>query len=310
MIKNIKKSDKRIEMDNLIVRVMEKEISVNEAVNQISVIIMTDYPLFLLEKYDEDFRANVVYEFLRTGHTPVQNYKKEYGSFHNYVISYVKGITQSVQRQNAVSKIKNLVEFFQSIDDYVENDSEHEFTLIPNNLNYIPYSNPQDNRKKILVKDFMSKRYTDKLAKPKIVVFCKACNDVSDYEIKMICNEFNLDEDNMYEIIQRLKNSLDEKRDNRNLFIERRNYAFANHRRYSEEVTDYSLSSEERANYYKKQHELYTKRWEDYNDDLNNGRYHFTPTNQLIAKELGICIRQVNYYLAYAKAYCENNKNH
>lgn len=292
-------------LDVLQGKVRDKEITVKDAVNQIAVFIQTDFRLFGMGKCNEDERSSITLEFLDTGNKVFERYREDYGSFHNYLQSFVKGIVQTQMKRSAVSCIKDQVNYFQSIDDYIDVQEDHEFTMMLENNVSVPYSyktpSPVKNNRKILVKEFMQRRNAKENAKLTIVLALKACYDLTDYEIKIICTEHNLDEDDFYDTVQKVKETMLDKIKKRNTILSTRNAAFYNHRRFSPDLTSYDHATDRQKSVYENKFSINTERWLKKNNQLAKGKYHLSPTNKIIAQTLGICVRQINYYISQAK---------
>lgn len=296
---------KTIIIDELYTKVQQKEITVISAVAKIAVFIQTDYRLFSLGKYDEDIRASVVLEFIRTGYKTFDRYDESYGTFHNYVISYVKGICQTTVKKAALKLKREKVEFSQSVDNYQEEEDKHNFILKLERDCLAPYA--LNNPKRISAEpplsllEFMHKKTHNSDAKCTIVVALKACTDLGDSEILKICHENNISEKDFYETVQELKESLDLKYERREKYILSRNAAYSNHRLYDPDI---AFPSEKTASIQKLNNQRYensTALWKRKNHELRRGRFHYSPTNKTIAKKLGICERQVHYYLSRIK---------
>lgn len=292
-------------LDVLQEKVKSNEISVKDAVNQIAVFIQTDFRLFGMGKCNEDERSSITLEFLDTGNKAFERYREDYGSFHNYLQSFIKGIIQTQMKRSAITCIKDQVNYFQSIDDYIDIQEDHEFTMMLENNISVPYSNksPSQNmvQKKYFVKEFMQRRNARENAKLTIVLALKACYDLTDYEIKIICSEYNLDEDDFYVTVQKVKETMLDKIKRRNIILGTRNAAFYNHRRFSPDLTSYDKATENQKNFYENKYTINTERWLMKNNQLAKGKYHLSPTNKIIAETLGICVRQINYYISQAK---------
>lgn len=297
--------DMRFHIDELYEKVARKEITTSFAVEQIAIALQTDFPLFKLQKYDEDIRSSVVLAFLKSGYNLFDRFSYEYGStFHNYVISFVKGLALTEKKMQAIEKIREKVDFIYSQENF--SSESQKYTLTVDNNRLLPYNAPESVKvfkpKKILTpKEFMQIRTSNVLAKPTLVIALRSCFDITDAMIESICTEYNLNADILYEDIQDLKNSRYDLFQRHKELILSRNEAFSNHRRYSPDVADYEESTENLKEIYKARYEHSTELWIKRNASLKKGKFHYFPSNEMIAEKLGICPRQVGYYISRAK---------
>lgn len=292
-------------IDNLQIGVSEGSVSVESAVRQIAGLIHTHFPLFGLQKCNEDERSTIILEFISTGDKIFQRYDADQGFFHSYLQSTIRWLQQDQCKKTAVSIVREKVNYYQSIDDYRDNEKTHDFTLVIENGLSVPYAYepaiPEKFTQKLLLKDYMARRNVSENGKRNIILAFKACYDITDYEIQLICRENNLDENNFYVLIQEAKNSLDEKIERRNQMLRSRNAAYYNHVRFSPDVTEYEISTTLQKKSYNTKYEINTDRWKEKNYELKNGKYHLSPTNKVLAEILGISVRQISYYLQQAK---------
>lgn len=290
-------------IDELYEEVSRKEKKLADAVQEIAICIQTDYRLFGIAKYDEDIRSSIVLDFIKTGYRVFERYDRTYGSFHNYVISFVKGIAQTQAKFFAISAIHSKVNFLNGIDMFPAEAEKHDFTLNVFDSIKVPYAqkNKPFTLQPVKLKDFMAKRISDPTAKVSVILALKACYDVSDYEIQLLCNQYNLDEEDFYSAVQEMKDSLSEKYKYRKAYENSINAAYFNHRKYSPEFISQSNPSEPMRNLYKTRYENSTRLWKKRSLALKRGRFHFSPTNKKLAQRLGICERQVGYYITKAR---------
>ncbi len=299
--------DMRLYIDELYEKVSRKEITTDYAVEQIAVAIQTDFPLFKLQRYDEDIRSSVVLAFLKNGYSLFERFDFEYGStFHNYVISFVKGLALTEKKMQAIEKIREKVDFIYSQENYSTESQKYSFSIAVENNRLLPYEAPESveifKPKKILTpKEFMQIRTSNVFAKPTLVIALRSCFDITDTMIETICSEYNLNSDIVYKDIQDLKNSRYELFQRHKELILSRNEAFSNRRRYSPDIADYEESTENLQETYKARYEHSTELWIKRNASLKKGKFHYFPSNEMIAEKLGICPRQVGYYISRAK---------
>lgn len=138
-----------------------------------------------------------------------------------------------------------------------------------------------------------------------LVLLLKACKDIDDDSIESVCNFTGIDKDLLYEKIQELKESVNRKDELQQGLISRRNNSYFYHRRYLQEMLTLT-SSDSALLLLRKKYENRTKRWEEQNKNLSVRSV--TPSNEEIAKILGIKPRMVSFYINHAKKLTNRNK--
>ena len=114
-------------------------------------------------------------------------------------------------------------------------------------------------------------------------------------------------------MVQHCKETLTEKSDRREKAKERRNFAYYHHKRYNkiiqklktEDLSDeqFSITKEE----YEHKEQKHLRNWNKLNKAFEEGHLYLRPTTKTVADLMGICERQVNYYINCAKKeICEN----
>jgi len=292
-----------LQFNDLVKDVTEKRVTVSDAVNRIAVSIQTDYKVFGLAKYDEDLRASVVLDFLKTGYKLFDRYNENYGSFFNYLQSYIRGLTQTRIKKFAVENAKTQVEILHCEENYNEEVEKHAFSLCTEQKNYVQIPNKPVKKGKtpLTLKEFMQKRIIDQGAKPAVVIALRSCYDLSDTIINNICESYNIDKDDFFKNVQELKDLQYPKYCRHIEYENSRNEAFFMHRRYSPSMADYENSTEALKAQFMERYKNSTDLWNKKNRNLEKGRYHYNPTNAVLAERLGVCTRQISYYIAKAR---------
>jgi len=138
-----------------------------------------------------------------------------------------------------------------------------------------------------------------------LVLLLKACKDIDDEFIDSVCDFTGIDKGLLYEKIQELKESVNRKDELQQGLIERRNNSYFYHRKYLQEMLS-STSSENELFILQKKYEKRTKRWKAQNKNLLVRSV--SPSNEDIAKVLGIKPRMVSFYINHAKKAKNRNK--
>ena len=159
------------------------------------------------------------------------------------------------------------------------------------------------------------KTLTSKQKDKKIMVLAlKASFYLTDEQIERICKFYDLKPEYFYSMVQHCKETLFSKNDKREKYMERRNFAYYHHRRYCRIL--YNLEDNdnlEEQDYLRKRYLRREKKhlhnWARLNNAFQKGHLYLRPTNKTVANLLGICERQVNYYIHCAKRDLEKMKS-
>lgn len=288
-------------------KVNRKEISVSSAVNLIAEILQEHYKAFDPGRFDPDFKANVVYEFLRTGHK-VFNPLPDGKDFYSVVTSRIRGIIQTQIKKAADSNKISLVNLRNSENDFEDEQEKYSFILVVEDRLPLPYAPKNKNDFKLkpaTLKEFMNRRTHFKEAKPAIISALRECYNISDSMVYYLCDKYNLDSNDFFDNIQKLKEIQIDKYEKHQEYCNNRNEDFFMHQRYSPDFSDYENASESYKKTMKRRYENSTRNWKKRNTNISKGIHHYTPSNELLAEKLGLCTRQISYYIRKTKELTE-----
>lgn len=292
-------------------KVEKRELSVTSAVNLIAEILQENYKAFDPQRREPelqaDFQSSVILEFLRLGHKvfgPLPDGK----DFYSVVVSRVRGIVQTQIKKSADSNKITLVNLRNSEKDYEDEQEKYNFILVVEDKFHAPYAVKNSDTFKLkpaTLKEFMNRRTSFQEAKPAIVSALRECYDISDSMVYKLCEKYNLDPNDFFKNIQELKEIQFEKYERHQEYCNTRNEYFFIHQRYSPDFSDYENASDSYRNTMQKRYESSTRNWKQKNKHIRKGRFHYTPSNELLAKKLGVCTRQISYYIKKTKELAE-----
>lgn len=300
-------------MENQLIEVIPEKyktgtMSAKEAVNTICCFVIKNYPLFGLHKFDEDFRSEVFISLLEKGEHVLRNYDREIGCFRKYLYYYIMSLINSRLKSQAKHYIKDCIYFEETLQTVAEKSERYEKLSYSNTkMEKVPYA-PKVTPQQTL--EALNKLRSSSTDKTLLVLAIKASYYITDSQIERVCRIYKLDKEIMYEIVNRCKNSITKKVERRAAVEERRNKAYYHHKRCSrlvdklkeEEITP--INQQLIENYILKELK-YRKRWNDLNNFFEKGNMNLRPTNKTVADILGICERQVTYYINCAKRNAE-----
>lgn len=282
-----------------------------EAVNKICSFMVNNYRVFNLQKYDEDFRSDLIISFLENGIKFLNSYKPEIGDFFTFLYCYINSMVTTRIRALTQKTLKENVTLAEGIN--IIPEKEYKYSKITYQVSEIPkapYSYKPTNVEEL--KKIFSKLNDDNTDKKILVLAMKSSYYLSDTQISKISSMYNLKKDDFYKAIQYFKDTLIDKSEKRAKAEERRNFAYYHHKKYNMQIEN--LSKSDNNNVRILQQELsfkqnkHKKNWQKMNKKLEEGYLYLRPTTKSIADVLGICERQVTYYINCAKKDVEENK--
>ena len=131
-----------------------------------------------------------------------------------------------------------------------------------------------------------------------LVLMMKACKDIDDDMVSAVSDFTQVDKTLLYDKIQELKQGMSEKSETYKTLVRRRNNAFFFHRKYMQEMLSPS-TTERQQQILRKKYEGQTKRWKKKNESLS--AHSETPSNEEIARTIGIKPRMVSFYINHAR---------
>lgn len=308
--------------------IAEKRISKEQALQEIILFIQENYAIFNMSSFSDDFKSELILAILDKGNTIFDKYSSSKLDFFNYLYSYVKNteitLKRKIERQR-INDFYNVTENVLNIPDKMKTYSK--------NYNYDKTSVKQKkykyNKEKLYLEEIKKacretyktnnkycfnsafinskefKHNKNKLRKTILVLALKSSYYLSDTQINIISDFCNIKKETLYSVIDDIKFSLIEKQKNKKNIEEKRNKAYYLHKQYMSRLS-WLISEDSENNKYqalkvKTKYDHHTLAWENLNKQLVTGKNNIRPTNKAIADILGICERQVSYYIKAAK---------
>jgi hypothetical protein len=285
------------------------KITKTEAVNLIAQEIYNCPFRFGMAAYDEDFRSDVLLTFLMKGSLVIDRYIAGFGSFRSYLFAFVQGLILT-QKRNQIRKMISENSVKQCISSEAPGFQEEEASPSAEKLSASEKPVKHSTGSNESVWKELSKRCRTtgiSNAKTALILALKSSYYIPVESVDEVSSYCKLESAEIQRIIAELNSMLYMKVKRRNIISNRRDNAYYFHRKYymqmkycNKERTDMVALN---AKYVKQ-----TKNWKNKNDLLQKSRYRVCPTNKMIAKMLGICERQVSYYINRGKKLYEENK--
>lgn len=294
---------------NLIPDMLQKnEVTRKEALNMLCEFILSDKPVFGLIKFDEDFVSELILRILERGTVIFDSFNPESGSFYTYFFKYVQSVKFHLLKELSINelKYKHVVEL-----------SKEDLYISDTNCTYYPSKSMIKNEEKnideilnksdIYPKDFLKliKKHPRGYEKLLLVLALKSSYNITETNINMIASCCNIDKEKLQEIVDYLNDKLECKLTRKRKLEEKRNSVYFYKKKYEHQIKKLSEEVKEDNKYVsesltEKYNRKYEK-WGNLNKKLNNSSHFLKPTNKEIANVLGLCERQVNYYIKALK---------
>lgn len=294
---------------NLIPDMLQKnEVTRKEALNLLCEFILSDKPVFGLIKFDEDFVSELILRILERGTVIFDSFNPESGSFYTYFFKYVQSVKFHLLKELSINelKYKHVVEL-----------SKEDLYISDTNCTYYPSKSMIKNEEKnideilnksdIYPKDFLKliKKHPRGYEKLLLVLALKSSYNITETNINIIASCCNIDKEKLQEIVDYLNDKLECKLTRKRKLEEKRNSVYFYKKKYEHQIKklneevkeDNKYVSESLTEKYNRKYE----KWGNLNKKLNNSSHFLKPTNKEIANVLGLCERQVNYYIKALK---------
>lgn len=293
---------KNYDLNTLPELLKKKELSLQEAVNYLCEFILNNKPLFNLQRCDEDFISEIIIHFLENGPNFINNYDKSLGNFSAYFYKFMLTSIHS-QKKLIAKRFEESIFYFQ---DYIISNEEKNYTFKPLQIEdkpKIPYAfkpvTPEQIREMILP-------HIDKIDRKILILTIRSAYYLSDEQIHKICSIYDVKEEYLFILVEYIRTTLSTKEKRRNEMIERRNKAYFYHKKYESQIkfindAVYINEPEQLKEDLIRKNLKHTTTWQTHNQKLQDGCLLLRPSNKLIADLLGICERQVMYYLYCTK---------
>ena len=287
-------------------------ITRKQAVHSIATFLLDNYRIFGLQKYDEDFRGDLILSFLEKGEHLFELFNPEYGEFFTFLYCFIISLSQTKMKTLARKTINEKCILAEAIKDLEEKENLYSSICYQTfETGKTPFRACSMNAKEL--RDAFSANTRSKQDKKILVLALKSSFYITDEQIKKICSLYKMNRELLYQMIQYCKASIDDKKVKHEKALQRRNSEyFLKNKCYCD--LERLKSKEDESVYYiqeekiKRKQNKHNKNLDLLNKNFKNGYLSLRPTTKTVADILGICERQVNYYISCARRNLETNK--
>lgn len=297
--------DDPIDLNELPELVNSGTFTVKQAVDYIAEYIHKNPVKFGLGKFDEDFRSEFLLSFLQNAGKLFFRYDKRYGQFLPYLYAFSKGVLLTLIRDSS-KKDSNVF----------STRREEENTWEYKTKQYMPdlyvADNFYENKKYVFhevrqpVENYCSIKKNSAEKKIAMVLALKSSFFLSDDHVSFVSDYCGVEKRNLENTLYNLNKLLEKRAEHCAILRVRRDNAYYFHRKYADLINQ--ETSENHKKKLQKKYERQTENWYSKNAQLQKTGYRLCPTNKTVANVLGICERQVSYYISRAKKNIENTE--
>ena len=317
------------ELEELPEAVRDGKISVKDALGKLAEGFRM-LPYFRNITKDDDITSDMVLSLLQHGQYLFLRYDRKFGKFMSYFASYMRLLYRTARRKKVREQFNALCvsvteheNFFQNEEKYFQDEyccralkfkpyfpsipdrlpykirrSEREISQNSPNYAFDPSENENDACKTKISQYCREKHRIEK--KIALAVSLKSCYYLDDEHIEAISSFCEIPKDELTDTVEKLRFSLHPRIEKFEEIKNRRDRAYFLHRRYKLRL-DYCLANMKDSEEIRNLYEFHTKNWLEKNSILQEKTYPVCPTNKVIADILGVCERQVGYFLNNAK---------
>lgn len=319
---------KKYDLNSIPELLNNNEISEEEAAQYMAVFIQENHKVFLLDSKEKDFISDVILYFLERAVPFIKKFDSSYGSFFNYFYCFIKSAKKTIKRKKHGKTLSDYHSLTESILGYSYKQEiwskldykSTSLTLKPK----VPYRYNKIDVEAFQLAchsdEYKITKYTDKaedensqvaklfekfspmkVKKILLVLALKSAWYIEDYQIRIISEICGLKYNILLDVIQSLKEELTVRLEHKKELEIRRNKAYYHRRTYSNLIQylkdDNDYFSREKLKIVTHKYIRHTESWNNLNLSFRKGVINIRPTNKTVSEIMGICERQVSYYI-------------
>lgn len=274
----------------------ENKITKQEIINILWAEIYTKPNFYGLQDFDEDEKSDFLIDFREKIILILKNYDEKQGCLQSFLRGCIKFRKISWEKKRRQEEISS-----QTAGIFLAGKSKDEYSSkFEDNL-----SESEKGNHKILKNGSKCKMKIKALTM--LILTLKACREIDDNLISKISDFTGLTEDVLQKLVQEMKNVAFKKEEKREKLIAKRNNAFYFRRKYGLEMQNLGNDALSYSNL-KERYENQSKNWIKNNALLTRSSVT-SPSNNEIAKKLGLKPRTVGFYLFCARKTFGNLEN-
>lgn len=291
----------------------ENKISTQEALRIIAADVMENPLSYKIPTSDEDLKSELCLRLIQTSDYIFRHYKKNLCSFKTYLCSFIHfqimNIVRDKYKENYLEEhIKNM-----SIFNYEEDKNKYNMNETSFNIDHLKNLNPKKQTKPLFsrkhpissdsFKEFFETK-PEKKIKTTLVLALKASYYLTNDHIEKISRYCGIKKSELQQLVDEINESLKTKQEAMETTKRLRDKSFQLHLKFQQMIEKAANETEKQE--YLQKYSKQTENWQKKNQILQEQAQKLCPTNRRLAELLGICERQVGYYLQRAEQMMQN----
>ena len=276
------------------------ELTERQALNRIAVFIYTNLPLFQLQRYDSDFRDDVLTDFLESGSSFLKKYNPDVGTFFPFLYSHISRLIQKkvkCRARNLLLDACNIQD--QQTEALFDSEKYGIFTPVFLAEGKAPYAAKKISADSLI--GAVKKPLMSKKQKIIFIILLKYILFVDENSLSEICQDYALNYDLLITYAEICKKSLYPKIEKARENEYSRNNSYFFHKSYKSRLNYVSDDEKDVKNpVINRKLNMHTKVWNNKNFALQKKTGHLVTSNKVIARLMNLCERQVRYYIEIA----------
>lgn len=303
----------------------EGNISKEEAIKVIAEYVMLHPRAYGIPEHADDLRSEMNVRILQNTEALLDRYEKRYCEFSTYLYSFVHYqllTILKIWKDNTICDRTFFRDFHSELETLLCNyeQDEYEYKILhftPHSLSQMekaPYKRKEKNSEKQFetakrllqanadLTDYFRSIKSSK-EKMLLILALKSSYFIDEEQIKNVSEYCNIPVSKLSNSISDMNDTLNKKTKEIKEMENKRDKEFFLHRKYREEMQDfddYNINTA-RAKHVGHLYEYHTTKWKNQNELIKQRKLKNCPSNRSIADVLGICERQVGYYIKNAE---------
>ena len=302
-----------IQMNDIPALIAEGKLTRKEAINYIVEFIHKNPALFTLEKESDDFRNDLIIDFLEKGENFLSSFDSSRGNFFPFLYATILGRIKALRKRECFSNIKDSCIYEELLANLSNEENKYEDykEIIPLGKDYKKPPFAVNRVKAEDIEKFFKKTELTKEIKTILILLFKYAFFIDYDQLKNVCEHTGIDYNFLIEIKDYCMDFLDKKVQEQSKAYETRNRTYFLRKRTAIEIQniekehpskdDFNSLNYKLSDLHNKYHKQTAKLERD-NSDIMKKSSHIVLPDKKIAGFMGLCERQVRYYISKAKS--------
>lgn len=294
-----------IDLNDLPEMVKTNEISALAATKLIAADVLQKPQNYKVPVTNEEIRSELSLRLIQNSDYIFSHFKNDLCSFKTYLCSFIRfqimNIIRDAYKKDKIDTHVTEMSVFNYEDDNEKYKEDEASFKIGHTYNTC-FNRPANCNKSYLVNESFTSFFETKPSKKirsTLVLALKSCYYLTPDHIDKISNYCGIKRKELEILVNDLKESLKDKHDKLEEIKNHRDKSFELHIKFQKLIE--KASTESKKQEYLKCYARHTENWKKKNLLLQEQSFKVCPTNKRLAELLGVCERQIGYYLQNAE---------